>query len=631
MTRLVLMLAVLWALGPNFAQGQMPDAPGVEYRILLDRPQTQTFRVNMLIVDVPDPQIEVQLPTWRPGRYVILDPASEVRRFAATDGDGRPLELRKLDKSTWEIRTGASEDNHRDILIEYEIYANELNLRTRHVDASHAFIDGSCAFMLYAPRRDRPALVSVRAPTAWKASTGLVSQDDQTFIAPNYDILVDSPFEIGTHEVLQFQVDGVAHEIAIWGEGEWDAERLRRDFADIVREQASIFGDLPYDRYVFQLHVQPGIGGGTEHYNSTIMQTRPSSFETPDGYRGFLGLVAHEFFHTWNVKRFRPAGISRYDYSSENYTRSLWVAEGTTSYYDDLTLARVGLIEVDDYIKRLGNSIEGLRSRPGERVQSLEDSSFDAWIKFNRPGPDRDNTTVSFYSKGALASLVLDTEIRSRTNGNKSLDNVMRMLYQRFPLGGPGYTPEDLIAIASAIAGADLNGVFVSYISGTDPLPLEDSLAYLGMELYEKPIEQPWDKEDGREPGPDRAYLGINVGGGSAGARVSSVLEDGPSFEAGIIADDEILAINERRVDSGSFKNAERTLVPGDPVEVTLFRREQLLTISLNAGSKRNTKWTVRLDRDPSPEQIRAFERWMDMPWPSADNESDDEAEDEKG
>ncbi|GAB4386739.1 MAG: PDZ domain-containing protein [Phycisphaerales bacterium] len=623
------MLMVLLGSGPGRASGQTPERVGVEYQVILDRPQTQTFRVVMRIADVSDPQVEVQMPTWRPGRYVILDPASEVRRLAATDADGRALDNTKLDKTTWLIRTGASEDDHRDILIEYEIYANELSLRTRHVDASHAFIDGSCAFMLYAPRRDRPAIVQVQAPPGWRVSTGLETRQPGVFIAPNYDILVDSPFEIGTHEVLAFQVDGVEHEIAIWGQAPWDPERLRRDFADIVREQAAVFGGLPYDRYVFQLHVQPGLSGGTEHYNSTIMQTRPSTFETPESYRGFLGLVAHEFFHTWNVKRFRPAGISRYDYSGENYTRLLWVAEGTTSYYDDLTLARVGLIKVGDYLKRLSDSIDGLRSRPGERVQSLEEASFDAWIKFYRPGPDRENTTVSFYSKGALASLVLDVEIRSRTNDSRSLDDVMRMLHERFPLGGPGYTPEDLIAIASEAAGDDLEDVFDSYISRTEPLPLEHALAYLGLELYEKPISEPWDKEDGREPATHRAYLGLHVKGGQAGARVGSVLEDGPAFEAGIIADDEILAINDRRVDSGSFGSVERRLSPGEPVTITLFRRDQLLTIPLIAGERRNARWTVKLAEDPSPEQIRAFEKWMDRPWPSNDRDHEDKNEEE--
>lgn len=625
---MLLLLSVLCGLSPRALA-----EPGVHYTLVLDRPQTQTLRVVMQIDGAPGPEVTVQMPTWRPGRYVILDPASEVRWFVARAGEGGELPTTKADKSTWVIQTGAADDGVTDLRIEYEIYANELNLRTRHVDASHAFINGSTVFMLYPPRREQATTVRVEAPRGWHVSSGLSTSNDGLLTASDYDMLVDCPLEIGTHQRVQFQVQGVPHEIAIWGEGDWDAERLRRDFADIVAEQSSIFGDLPYDKYVFLMHVQPGIGGGTEHYNSTILQTRPSSFGSPDAYRGFLGLVSHEFFHTWNVKRFRPAGIHRYDYASENYTRSLWVAEGTTSYYDDLTLARVGLIDLKEYMKRLGSSIEGLRARPGERVQSLEDSSFDAWIKFNRPGPDRDNTTVSFYGKGALASLVLDMELRRRTGNARSLDDVMRTLYKRFPLGGPGYTPEDLVSIASQLAGTDMGPVFAAHIRGTEPLPLEEALATVGLEVHQTPARDEWDDEDGRRPREQRGYLGLNVTPGSAGAKVRSALEDGPAFEAGLIADDEIIAINGRKVDAGAFSRHERKLEPGEQVELTFFRRDRLMTIPLRAEAKPNATWSVRLVARPTPEQVAAFQEWMDRPWPAeakdAESGGDDADEDE--
>ncbi len=618
---LVMLTGLAWVCSVAGAE------PGVRYTLILDRPQTQTLRVAMEMDGLTGPEVMVQMPTWRPGRYVILDPASEVRWFVARTSEGRELETIKTDKSTWVIRTGAAdhdgEDKPTDVHIEYEIYANELNLRTRHVDASHAFINGATVFMLYPPRREEPVSLKIDMPEGWRVSCGLPAEDGGLLLAPDYDMLVDSPLEIGTHQRVQFQVRGVPHEIAIWGEGDWDAERLRRDFADIVGEQSSIFGDLPYEKYVFLLHVQPGIGGGTEHYNSTILQTRPTSFDSPDAYRGFLGLVSHEFFHTWNVKRFRPAGIHRYDYASENYTRSLWVAEGTTSYYDNLTLARVGLIDVTEYMKRLGSSIERLRSRPGERVQSLEDSSFDAWIKFNRPGPDRDNTTVSFYGKGALASLVLDMELRRRTGNARSLDDVMRALYKRFPLGGPGYTPEDLAGIASQIAGTDMGPVFAAHIRGTEPLPLEEALATVGLELYQKPVMDEWDDEDARPPRETRGYLGLNVVAGTAGAKVRSVLEDGPAFEAGVIADDEIIAMDGRRVDAGSFAQRERDLEPGQQVELTLFRRDRLMSITLESGGKPHATWSVRLAAEPTPEQVAAFEKWMDRAWPGGSKESE--------
>ncbi|RMH13503.1 MAG: M61 family peptidase [Planctomycetota bacterium] len=623
MTRLALFLISAWLVLQPSPRAHAGDDPGVVFTLLLNRPQTQTLRVVMEIPQLTSTEAAVSMPAWRPGRYVILDPASEVRTFAAFDAHGTALPFRKSDKATWTIQADGTAQSPVDLRIEYEIYANELNLRTRHVDATHAFLDASSVCMLYAPRRADPVHIRIEAPQGWRVSTGLEALDDRTFFARDYDILVDSPLEVGMHDLLEFQVDGIPHEIAIWGRGNWDPERLRRDFADIVREQGAIFGSLPYVRYVFQLHVQPGIGGGTEHYNSTIMQTRPSTFDSPDSYRGFLGLVSHEFFHTWNVKRFRPAGISPYDYAHENYTRSLWMAEGTTSYYDDLTLARVGLIDLDEYMKRLGRTIDALRSRPGREVQSLEESSFDAWIKFNKSGPDRDNTTVSFYGKGALASLVIDMEIRRLTGNERSLDDVMRLMFEQFPHGSDGYTPEDVVTIASAVAGTDLDPIFETCVRRAGPLPLEDALAHVGLELYQKPIKGAWDDELGRTPEAERAYLGLKVASGNIGARVRAVLEDGPAFDAGVIADDEIVAINGSRVEGGTFEQIERSLQPGQDAELALFRRDELVHIRLKAGSKPNSTWAVRMVKEPTAAQIRAFEMWMDKPWPNDEDDKD--------
>jgi len=598
-----------------FAARVLAAPPPVAYTVHLDNPQTQIITIEMHLTGINTGEVSILMPTWRPGKYTILDLASEVRTLTAAAPDGSTLPVTKPDKSTWTITTKA---NH-ELTVRYTLYANALADRTRHVDQTHAFLSGSAVFMLWPEHRNDPVTITFpNLPEHWTIATGLESIDAQTLAAPNYDILADSPIEVGIHDLLRFQVDGVPHEIAIWGRAQYNPEKLRRDFADIVREQVAIFGSMPYSRYIFLLHVQPGAGGGTEHYNSTIMQTRPSAFDTPDNYRRFLGLVSHEFFHTWNVKQLRPAGLSPYDYTKENYTPSLWLAEGTTSYYGPLTLARADLITTDQYLKGLASAITGYSARPGKNIQSLAQSSHDAWIKFNRAGPDRDNTTVSFYRKGSLASLVIDAEIRRQTNNRNSLDDVMKTLYQRFPYASPGYTPEDIIEIASAVADADLAPLFATVITSTEPLPLEDALAWFGVEMVEEPIKTPWEKEDERDAKLNRPYLGLKLNA----TKIRAVLEDGPAFASGLNANDELVAINEDKVTGSNFSTLEKALTPGQTATITYFRRDTLHEITLTVAAKSNTKLKLKLAVNPTPAQQQAFTAWLDQPWPESDDET---------
>ncbi len=604
-----------------FTAASAPAAPPpVAYTVHLDNPQTQVITIEMHLSGIDTDKVSILMPTWRPGKYTILDPASEVRTLTAAAPDGSPLEVTKPDKTTWTIAT----NGNRELTVRYDLYANSLNDRTRHVDDTHAFLSASSVFMLWPKHRNDPTTISFPdLPENWTIATGLEPIDARTLAAPNYDILADSPIEVGIHDLLRFQVDGIPHEIAIWGRADYNPEKLRRDFADIVREQTAIFGSMPYDRYIFLIHVQPGAGGGTEHYNSTIMQTRPSTFDTPDSYRRLLGLTSHEMFHTWNVKRFRPAGLSPYDYTSENYTPSLWLAEGTTSYYGPLTLARANLLTTEKYLEGLASSISSYRARPGKNIQSLAESSHDAWIKFNRAGPDRDNTTVSFYRKGALASLVIDAEIRRLTNNRNSLDDVMKTLFERFPYASPGYTPEDIIEIASAVADADLAPLFASVITSTEPLPLEDTLAWFGIEIIEEPIKTAWEKEDERDAQLKRPYLGLKL----SGTKVRAVLEDGPAFAAGLNANDEIIAINDNRVTASNFSAIEKSLEPGDSATITYFRRDTLRELTLTVAAKSNTKLKLKLVTDPTAAQQKAFTAWLDQPWPDSDDEPKQDAQ----
>jgi len=579
---------------------------GVDYRVDLRDSRSQTIRVTMVMDGLdPDQSVTVRMPNWRPGRYVILDNAGAIRWIHAHSAEGDPLPLRKTRKDAWALQPGPD----GTALIEYEMFANELSLRTRHADDTHAFISGSAVFLYNPDRRGREHRVRLATPDGWKISTGMPERDGW-FIAENYDILVDSPIEAGELQIIHFEVDGVPHEIAIWGPAEPDGERLSRDFTKIIRDHARIFGDMPYERYVFLVHCGPGFGGGTEHWNSTIMGARPEVFTDDTVYRNWLGLVSHEMFHTWNVKRLRPAAMVPYDYQNENLTSLLWVAEGTTSYYDDLTLVRTGLITVEDYLGRLSRSIDGYRRSPGRKLQSLSESSFDAWIKFNKRTSDSPNSTISFYRKGSLVNLLLDIEIRTASTMRRSLDDVMRDMYERFPLSGGGYVASDFREASERASGTDLGWFWENYVDGVTSVPFEHFLERVGLELVRD-----------RKPGdrPSDAYMGVRVTDSGGLAEVTGINSDGPAYDAGVIAGDLILAINGERVRPADFDRHVSRMTPGATVELTLFRRDRIRTYTFDLGEIEAGKWTIRKTQAPTEQQREMYEAWIHLPWDEAE------------
>ncbi|MCH7601321.1 MAG: M61 family metallopeptidase [Planctomycetes bacterium] len=632
---------------PSTAATSRTRSEPIVYTVSLPAPQTQMVDLSIRVPNVTGPTIDFALPVWRPGRYVVLDPAGTVREVRATSDSGRSLEIEKIDKSTWRVTTGGASV----VRVDYRVYANSLGDRTRHVDDTHAFLSGSSVFLYVPDRKQDPILIKIDAPPDWKVASGLehLPGDERTLIAPNYDVLVDSPIEIGLHDRLDFDVDGTPHEIVIWGHADYDADELTTDFATIVEAQTSIFGEMPYERYVFLIHVGAGMGGGTEHLNSTIMQTRRASLEDKKTYKRFLGLVAHEFFHTWNVKQLRPAGIQPYDYAKENYTKLLWVSEGMTSYYTGLTLARTELTKTKDYFKSLADSIGSLRNLPGAKIQSLEESSFDAWIKFNHSTPDSANSTVNFYSKGSLVSLLLDMELRSRTGNDISLDDLMKTMYRRYPLGGGGFTPDDLVNVASELSESDFKPFFASYASGTDEPDFETALKTVGLELTFKPSKKDDEDEDkddeddeddkidddGEETEEEdadlpqepkmKAYIGMRLSSVGGKTTVRSVRSDGPAYLGGVISGDEILAMDGRRLASGDLDKRLKKMEPGDAVALHLMRRDELKIIELILAGKPDGKWTLQRVKEPTDQQKVAYESWLQQDWPEPKEKAEED------
>ncbi len=575
--------------------------PGVDYTVRLDRARNQIVRIEATVAN-PGDAAEFILPTWRPGRYGILDFAADVRIWDATDQSGNALPVQKIRKNAWRVDSAGAES----VTFGYDIFANDLGLRTRHADDSHVFLNGSSIFVLNPPTRETPHLVRLDGmPEDWTIASGLPAGDDaHTLVAANYDVLVDSPIEIGTHRSIAFEVDSTPYEIAIWGECAKDDDELVEDFTKIIEACIDIFDSVHFDRYVFLIHSADGIGGGTEHLNSTIMQTRPGSFESSSSYRGFLGLVTHEFFHTWNVKNFRPAGITPYDYDRENYTTSLWIAEGCTSYYDDLLLARTGQRSVRNYLDSLQGSIGSVLSNPGKNFMSVEQASYDAWLKAWGPSsPDHRNTTVSIYTHGAMVTFGLDLLIRRETAGERSFDDVMRLMNERYPLDKGGYTPEQFQATVAEVAGTDVSDFFARHIAGREEIPFAELIGVVGLSL-ERRSDEP-------EP-----FAGVSLRDSGGKAVVSRVIDDSPAFETGLILNDEIVAANGKSVDAGSWNNLVSESDPGDVIRVGLFRRGEFREVDLTVAGVVPERYRIDYLEVPTDEQKANYESWTGQSWP---------------
>lgn len=609
----------------GLSRGADAQTGPVHYTLDLTGSPRQTIAVAMELGGVAAEHVDLHLPVWRPGLHAILDQAGTVRDVTARGPDGRVLPVTKTDKATWRVASGGV----GSLRIDYTLWAGSLENRTRHADDTHAFISPSAVCMYSPGWRALPAEVSIIAPPDWAVATGLPADraDPRRLHAADYDTLADSPIEVGLHHRAEFVAQNIRHEVITWT-GEPPSIRdtpasvlasprfakFPADLAKIAGVQAAIFGTVPYDRYVFLLHCYPGGRGGTEHLNSTIIQCAPAAFFDDDAYARLLQLAAHELFHTWNVKRFRPAGLVPYDYQRENYTDALWLAEGTTSYYEDITLLRAGLMKPAEFLKALGKSIHDHRQRPGRRVQSLAESSFDAWIKHNRRTPDAPNSTISFYDEGALVSLALDLEIRRRTAGKRSLDDALRLLFQRFPSAQRGYTTDDILAALADAAGSDLADFHARHIKGRESPDFESLLPTVGLRLAHA---APKATGPGLPPPtPIRARAGLVLKDQSGLAHVETVLADGPAAAAGIIPGDILLALDGRRVRADAWDKLLDRLAPETVVTLTLFRHDALREVRITLAPEPRTPLEVTADPEATPEARAAFRAWTgaDLP-----------------
>lgn len=461
------------------SMAQPSTAIGLHYIVAMPQPTTHLFEVTLQITDWQHASLDLKMPVWTPGSYLVREYARHLQDFSACNDQGQPITWQKRAKNHWQLVT----QGQSTITVRYRIFANELTVRTNHLDRTHGYFNGAAMFCFIPGYQRQPITVTIVPPVDWQVATPLLPVSDQanTFSAPNFDRLVDSPFEIGQHAVYAFEAEGKPHEYVIWGENHnLNVDQLIADTQKIIATEAAMFGELPYDRYKFILHL-PGQGyGGLEHRDSCSLIYSRRGFGEREQYESFIQLVAHEFFHLWNIKRIRPKALEVFDYETENYTPSLWFSEGTTSYYDCLIPFRAGVYGAKTYLKNLSKEITRYLTTPGRMVQPLSESSFDAWIKLYRPDANTPNSQMSYYLKGAMVTFLMDLKIRLQHQNQKSFDQVLPLMWQQFGRAEIGFTPEQLKQVIESVAESDLTDFFERYIDGLDELPLRNILGNLG-------------------------------------------------------------------------------------------------------------------------------------------------------
>ena len=591
----------------------LSPSPPIHYRIAAKNPAAHLFEVSVAIDDPAVGGQQFMLPVWIPGSYMIREFARNIVSIRAEAG-GKSLGLRKIDKATWQCEPSAD-----SIKLTYEVYAWDLSVRGAHLDETHGFFNGAGVFLLPIGKENAACDLEVVAPederfAAWSVATSMdktpvsavvsgqkaseslmdsgVSLNETKsfghFSAANYDELIDHPVELGTFTHATFDACGVTHHIAITGRHRADLARLCADLKKICEAQIRLFEPVtahaPMSEYWFLIMaVGDGHGwGGLEHRASTALMCDrddlPSAGQQKinDGYRRFLGLASHEYFHTWNVKRIKPDAFTDYDLSRENYTRQLWFFEGFTSYYDDLMLARAGLIEPVAYLELIAENIGRVMSRVGRLKQSVAESSFDAWVKYYRQDENSPNAIVSYYQKGAMVALALDLTIRQRTLGKCSLDDVMRALWEAHGKTAIGVPEGGVQKIAEKVSGVELAKFFAHAVEGTADLELAPLFESVAIEFAWK-LPMPV-KTDSAPP----VWLGAKIGAEANGdAKLLNVFDDGAAQLAGLSAGDVVIAVDGMRVTAATLEKKLRTYAPGARLSLTAFRRDELMTVEV--------------------------------------------------
>ena len=569
----------------------------ITYQLRIPQPHTHYAEVEATFPAAGRDTIELMLPVWTPGSYLLREYARHLDSFHAASG------WRKISKNRWRIPTLGRDT----VTVAYRVYGHELSVRTNWIEHQFALIVPAATFLTLPDLLHEPHIVDLALPPHWRGAwTGLPEIAPHTFRAENFDQLIDCPFYLGSPAVQEFQVEGKQHLLVNEGEsGSWlgpAAAEAAECTHRIVEQYQRMMGGLPYHRYVF-INLIVESGGGLEHANSTVLMTsrwawgntdtpKPDPREKAKPSRhSWLDLVSHEFFHTWNVKRLRPLELGPFDYENENYTTSLWFAEGVTTYYGPLMVRRAGLISDEALLADLSRTISLVQTTPGRLLQPLSASSFDTWIKLYRPHENSANVNISYYTKGCLVAWLLDVRLRRATGNQRSLDSLMRLAYGRFP---NGYAPVQIFALCDEVAGRPVNAR--ALVEEAGELDYSEALEWFGLRFAPAPEAKPW--------------LGVITKNDQGRLLIESVITNSPAAQAGLNAGDELLAVDRFRPGSDSLEQILGA-VREPETSVLIARRGRVLELSVSLSPEPRRIWQLEPDPQATELQRTRYASWL--------------------
>jgi len=544
--------------------------------------------------------VDIVMPVWAPGSYLVREYSKNIERLHAFSKENEAIKTEKVSKNTWRIY------NHKeDIRIHYAVYAFETSVRTSFIDNSRAFLSPVGVFMYLNDHLDLSSTIEIDLPHHWnKISTGLPQmQNSNTYFAENFDILYDSPFELGNQDTWQFDVDGILHECAMVGIADYDKEQLSTDITKIVQEENKIWGSNPNNYYLIVTHNHQQAHGGLEHLNSTILAASRFAYSQTQAYKNYLSLVAHEYFHLWNVKRLRPKALGPFNYNEENYTTALWIMEGITSYYDNLIIRRCGFYDEKEYLSQLVNEFNIVYNRPGHMYQSAARSSYDTWIKHYRPDENSHNVTISYYNKGAMHSMALDLKIIAETNGKYRLDDVLKKAYETFYLiENKGFEEHEFHQLAEDVTGVDLSEIFSAAHSVIE-VDYNEYFNRVGYELIDL---------NANETIPSLGFKSHYQDGKTI---VKTIDRDSGAWIGGLNVHDEIIAINNHRLEENSkaldYFLSKSTI--GDTLSFLIARDAIIYTLEIPVMASNKKNFVIQRKENASLQEQELGDIWLSL------------------
>ncbi|MCK4344215.1 MAG: M61 family metallopeptidase [Bacteroidales bacterium] len=593
---IIFRVIVFYFISVSFVLGQKQEGT-MAFTISMEKPNTHYYHVVFRCEGIKAETLDFKIPAWTPGYYWIMDFAKNVFNFRAEDSEGNPLAWEKITKNTWRVKSHMADI----VTLKYDVYAFKVSVADPFLDDGRGFISPAGIFMYIADMIQHPVTLTIKPYQNWsKISTGLdpVEELPNTYFASDFDILYDCPILLGNQEILSFEFQGIPHIIAVEDLGTFDRSKFINDLKRIAEAAVSIIGEIPYQHYTFII-MNRGMGG-LEHSNSMAVYYNPTRLNNTRGYKRWLSFIAHEYFHLYNVKTIRPIALGPFDYDKENYTKMLWVSEGITVYFEDLILNRAGFQTRDECLEQIRRNIMNHENIPGHLFQSATEASFDTWIQFFNRGPNKSNTTISYYDKGSTLGLLLDLKIRHETKNQKSLDDVMRKLYYEFYREKKrGFTDKEFRDVCEYIAGCTLNVIFDDYASTVKEIDYPKYFAFAGLNIDIEPRELPG------------AYLGAIIQERDGKFIISNVEWNSPAWHAGLSTQDEIIELDGTPANLQTLGEILKSRKPGDKIKVLFSHRNMKRKVEVVLGKKAERNFQINPFPNPDPLQSAVLNDWL--------------------